>query len=460
MEIEHTLAEVSDNITKIRENRQENIKKISERRIQIEQEIEHTRNTINNHLDKLQEEIRKKLYDVEEKETKEISQFISLLKEKENEIAQCQTNILSIKQYASDLQAFLFMKMLESDVSLKDEFVQSLFSTDALNQYSLIYQVNSALQNFLSDTQTFGDLVIEAKPPDVVLTRTKGKQAQISVRDINTKSIEDISLKLLKSIIGTGKDIYGCCMLPDGKMAFSNNGKRIRIINNDGCQNCDVRTPDWAFDLEYIAENETFAVSGGYSGKHNITIINMKEQQVKKTIPIRSVTYGLAKKDPELLVFGNEIGIQMVNVQNETVHTVVVDKMPGGCCYVTTSEDNIYLTNGMSNTVTCYNLQGKTQWTFKNESVLKFPVGIFVDNSGNAFVIGNISNNVIAISPGGKQYRQLLSSEDGLSSPRSLHYDRTTNQLLVANLNRTAFVFKLMVMNRRGHQTSDSSILE
>lgn len=106
----------------------------------------------------------------------------------------------------------------------------------------------------------------------------------------------------------------------------------------------------------------------------------------------------------------------MVNVQNETVHAVVADKMYSGCCYVATFEDNIYLTNGNSNIVTCYDQQGKTQWTFKNDSVLKFPVGVFVDNSGDAFVIGNISNNVIAISPGGKQYRQFLSSKDGLSS--------------------------------------------
>lgn len=49
-------------------------------------------------------------------------------------------------------------------------------------------------------------------------------------------------------------------MLPYGKMAFANYSKRIRIINNDGSPNCDVRTPDWAFDFEYIAENDTFAV--------------------------------------------------------------------------------------------------------------------------------------------------------------------------------------------------------
>ncbi|CAC5411746.1 unnamed protein product [Mytilus coruscus] len=444
VEIEHFLAEVSENITKIRENRQENMKKISEKRMQIEQEIEQTRIIINNHLDKLQEKLRKELCEIEEKENKEICQLISMLEEKENDIAECQTNILSIKQYASDLQAFVSMKKLESEVSLKDEFLQSLINKAILKQHSLVYHLDSALQDFLSNTHTFGQVVIEAKPINVVVTRTKGKHAQIMVPEIKTGSIEDISMKLLKTIHGTGDNIYGFCMLQDGKMAFTNNKNSIKILNNDGSLHCCVNTPDYAFDVEYINKIEAFAVSGGYHGKHNITFINMTDKQVKKTIPLESAAYGIAKKDAEFIIFGNQREIQMISVQNETVHRIVSDKMSSGCCYVATFEDNIYLTNGNSNTVTCYNQQGKTQWTFKNESVLKFPVGISVDNSGNAFIIGNQSNNVIAISPGGKQYRQLLSSIDGLSSPYTLHYDRSTNQLLVANFQNKAFIYTFM----------------
>ncbi|CAG2231471.1 unnamed protein product [Mytilus edulis] len=75
----------------------------------------------------------------------------------------------------------------------------------------------------------------------------------------------------------------------------------------------------------------------------------------------------------------------------------------------------------------------KLQWTFHNESVLKTPYGIDVDNDGNVFVVGHRSNNVVVISSDGKRHREILTVSDGLDNPMSLHYSGTTNQLLVAN---------------------------
>ncbi|CAC5395524.1 unnamed protein product [Mytilus coruscus] len=123
-EIEQTLAEVLENIKKIRENRQDNLKTLSKERTMIEHEIEQTRKTICNHLDKMKRDIIKELYEVEKQENKEICQFIKVLEEKENDVAESQKKIKSIKQYASDLQAFLALKQLEKYPFLKDEFLQ------------------------------------------------------------------------------------------------------------------------------------------------------------------------------------------------------------------------------------------------------------------------------------------------------------------------------------------------
>ena len=57
------------------------------------------------------------------------------------------------------------------------------------------------------------------------------------------------------------------------------------------------------------------------------------------------------------------------------------------------------------------------------------------------YVVGRHSNNIEVISPDGQRHRQLLSYEDGLSCPRVLDYDRSTNRLLVVNVSRTAFLF-------------------
>jgi DNA-binding beta-propeller fold protein YncE len=93
--------------------------------------------------------------------------------------------------------------------------------------------------------------------------------------------------------------------------------------------------------------------------------------------------------------------------------------------------------------VTCCDLHGTTQWEFKNELVLSSPLGVFVDNDGNVFVVGYNSDNVVVISPDGQRHRQLLSYTDGLRSPRVLYYDKSTNRLLVVNNSSTAFLFNV-----------------
>ena len=46
------------------------------------------------------------------------------------------------------------------------------------------------------------------------------------------------------------------------------------------------------------------------------------------------------------------------------------------------SGDKLYYTNCLTDTVTCCDLHGKTQWIFKDKHVLESPHGISVDNDG------------------------------------------------------------------------------
>ena len=91
--------------------------------------------------------------------------------------------------------------------------------------------------------------------------------------------------------------------------------------------------------------------------------------------------------------------------------------------------------------MTCCNLQGTTQWEFKDKRVLKYPLGISVDNDGNVYVTGRDSINVVVISPDGQRHRQLLSSHDGLVEPVVLDYDISTYRLLVADKSDIAFLY-------------------
>ena len=90
--------------------------------------------------------------------------------------------------------------------------------------------------------------------------------------------------------------------------------------------------------------------------------------------------------------------------------------------------------------MTC-DLNGTTQWEFKDNRVLQCPYDISVDNDGNVYVVGSNSKNVVVFSPDGQCHKQVLSSTDGMSCPCVLDYDKSTNRLLVVNESKSAFLF-------------------
>jgi hypothetical protein len=57
---------------------------------------------------------------------------------------------------------------------------------------------------------------------------------------------------------------------------------------------------------------------------------------------------------------------------------------------------------------------------YMTEHVLRKPVGIALDKHRNVYVAGYETNNVILVSPSGKNCRQILTKIDGLNEPYSL----------------------------------------
>ncbi|CAG2214005.1 unnamed protein product [Mytilus edulis] len=364
-ELEETLAEVSENLKQIRKHQQDNLTKFKESRKGIETEIKKTRKKINDHLDKLQEDLMKKLYAEEEKENSKICQLLSSLERKETEIAECQRNILNIKQHATDLQVFLSMKKIEDDVYSKNKFIQSLEEDKIFTKTSLSYKINTSIQNIMSDIRSFGDVRIETKSCDIVITRKKAKQAQMMVPTVQSRPIENITFTKQNTINAQGNSIYGCCMFTDGRMAFTDYyDSKVIVFNMKGLKDFEVKMPFYPFDLVFISEDNTLAVTSGHSRKKCITIIDLEKKQIKKTISLDSYSYGIALKDNRLIYSAEDKGIRMVNLSDESISDVVRDKMAFEN-NIATFRDNIYHTNNETNTVTCYNLQGEIQWTFQ-----------------------------------------------------------------------------------------------
>jgi hypothetical protein len=64
------------------------------------------RTRINHHLDKLQDDLMKELTEAENQITDETRDLIVSLDEKQKGLTEYQTNVVNIKEYASDLQTY------------------------------------------------------------------------------------------------------------------------------------------------------------------------------------------------------------------------------------------------------------------------------------------------------------------------------------------------------------------
>ncbi|CAC5389437.1 unnamed protein product [Mytilus coruscus] len=202
-EVEETFVEVTENLKKIRQYHKENLSAFNDRRKEIENEINKTRIKINNHLDKLQKDFIKQLYTVEEQENSKICQILSSLEKTEKEIADYQEKIANIKQHATDLQMFLSLRQIEEDVYSKDKFLQSI--AEGSEHHLLFYTMNSSIQNIVSEIKSFGEVHIETKHMDIVLTKKKPKQAQMMASTIQLRPIESIKPKMHKTINSNAK---------------------------------------------------------------------------------------------------------------------------------------------------------------------------------------------------------------------------------------------------------------
>lgn len=81
-------------------------------------------------------------------------------------------------------------------------------------------------------------------------------------------------------------------MLPDGRFAFTETLKKlVRVFNNDGSLDFEVKTKYRAFDIAYINQDNTLAVTSGTIGKC-IAIIDLQNKQIKKEIYGDSYNHG------------------------------------------------------------------------------------------------------------------------------------------------------------------------
>lgn len=260
-----------------------------------------------------------------------------------------------------------------------------------------------------------------------------------------TKSIEYLVLTLEKDIYHTLSNVRGCTVLPDGRILFScYTERKLKVFKADGSQSIEMKNIGRAFDVAYI-ENDSIAVTtGGHEDSRQIIIIDIKKRKLIRSLNVETENYGVVYRGDNLIYSGNknDNGLYSINLEDESVTRIMIDKMSSHV-YIATFDEKLFYTDNNTDSVNCCDIQGNIKWTFSDNSALSFPLGISVDNDGNVFVVGAKTKNVVVISPDGQHHRQVLSKEDGLVNPTVLKYVRSNNKLIVSNCSSSAFIYSV-----------------
>jgi hypothetical protein len=352
---------------------------------------------------------------------------------------------LALKEYASDLQTFLGSKSIEVEVEKQEKLMESLSENGSLKQLNIKCSIDNKILDLVSTITTFGSVVIETGPQIAVLKTEKSKQAQIMsvMEPPSLHSINDIKLALYSNIkIPTeiSHRSRGCVICPNGKMLFTdNNNHKLVILNNDGTLDKEITCSPYNSHDVTLIDDSTVAVST--SG--DIRIINIDTKCTERVIKTTGSCYGIAYHKGTLLWCERSRGLIKIELSDNRITTLVEDVKLPDQSFVTTFGDKIFQTNHKNNSVTCYAINGEKLWEFNDASVLMEPLGVAVDNNCNIYVASYNYKKVIVLSPDGKQWRQLLDQDDGMSRPYAIYIDKTTNNVLVSNYYGSALMYHI-----------------
>jgi hypothetical protein len=323
--------------------------------------------------------------------------------------------------------------------------MESLSENGSLKQLNIKCSIDNNILDLVSTITTFGSVAIETGSQTAVLKTENSKQAQIIsvVEHPSLHSINDIKLTLYSNI-KMPKEIShrsrGCVICPNGKMLFTHNkNQNLVILNNDGTLDKEITCSPYNSRDVTLIDDSTVAVST--SG--DIRIINIDTKRTVRVIKTTGSCYGIAYHKGTLLLCEKSKRLIKIELSDGRITTLAKDvKLPAGS-FVTTFGDKLFQVNKINHSVTCYTINGEKLWEFKDESVLRTPICVAVDNNCNIYVTSYYYSKVIVLSPDGKQWRQLLDQNDGMSGPYGISIDRTTNNILIINHNAPSFLYHI-----------------
>lgn len=441
-EITGSIEDVSENIKRIRKDREATMETQIQNTKSIMNQVKETRTKINAHLDEIQNILLRELKEITDKVGKSTLELNNKLDKLKNKLTKCQTCLNKVNNDGTELQTFLTMKRIEKEINHADSTIHCLIEGGQLDKVDFKIEIQSELNKIIQNVDSFRCIINDDIHSDIPLVNRKMMQAQIVIPLAPKRSIDNITLNLQKTIKTCEETVEGCILLPDCKVVLSCFQQGVlTFLRENGETDFNLSMKPRPYGMTSIDSN-TIAVSADGCSPNVISVVNTDTKLVENKIRIDSEAHGIVFKEGNIIFCAGEKGIRMVNLKTNDISTILECELDDFSS-VTTFDDNIYFTNRHAQAITCCDFSGNICWNFHERDILNVPKSLAVDKNGNIFVADMGLSKVLIISPDGKEHKQLLSSDDGLRRPTSLYLNKDTNQLLIADMKDQIMLYRL-----------------
>ncbi|XP_063442834.1 uncharacterized protein LOC134723124 [Mytilus trossulus] len=444
-DLENAIKVVLENLKVFINNRHQAMNNLKIEEQSVRKSICEMRAKVNKHLDGLENEMLDDLSQRYEHCKSKYGEVQKYLNKTEKEIKLLQEQTSQMKCVGSELQVFLGTRQINKLIHNEVQSVKTMTST--LQDYNIGVEIHQGITSLLENVGKFGKVKVEENTISLPFKDAKVDQAQI-VHTPTGESFDRTRLLLRQKFKIKDKHKYtsvrGCGILPNSHLLIAdyNGNKAIMEYSDDGRHIRNITVSDKPFDL-VIIDSDGLAVS--YGNKAYMEIINIINNTVYTRVKFECFQscYGISYQNGKMYMLVTNEGIVEIDMSGKRLRTIGGKYTKGGIYHLTTTNDRIYCTDSIRNSVYCCSMMGEDIWTFTDRS-LTDPWGISADGDQNVFVVGSDSNNLMMIQHDGKVSKTLLTEADGLDYPAPVYYNSHKKLLLVCNVNGDAFLYNVL----------------
>ena len=447
-------------IDEAKSSRTENIQLLNEQKNAIQLEIKGVRKALNEHLDNLEKKILDDLNATEQGHSIDIAQIVFEIDTRKQFLLDLQTIASCIKQIDSGIQTLLATKKVEDMFLNEKKMLDSILSDKGSEELQLCLHLSDKLKSSNFDLKTFGTIETkDTKPikPVVVVDEKSCSTKSLALPVPEATDPNRIMLKLIKKIKTSKRkskitnDIRSCTILSDGKLLFADwsDNKKLMIFNIDGTHSRDIGLTCKPYDIARL-DGERIAVS--FPEDYIVQIFDVigNGYPIYQNIKMADQCWGIFYNNDKLFVGCNGHKVQIMDLSGHIVKTMPAKVNTVYCLHA--DANFVYYTDEINNIVYCCDFDGNEIWKFRDPS-LKYPCSVACSPTGYVFVVGTISQNVMAMTLNGQQSKCLLSKLEGLEGPAGIHYDAQSNRLVVvlASFKGLVAVYDVMTKSNSLH---------